>query len=140
VDTSAGAMSDVEMDQRDSRRRKGRGFKDNRENEDFRGTFDTVDGPSFGPAKSVEGWIVMVTGVHEEAQEEDFHNEFGELGEIKNLHLNLDRRTGFVKGYALLEYEDKKEAESAIAAMDGKELLGKTVQVSWAFSSGPLKK
>lgn len=29
----------------------GRGFKDNRENEDFRGTFDTVDGPSFGPAK-----------------------------------------------------------------------------------------
>ena len=52
----------------------------------------------------------------------------------------LGCRTGFVKGYALLEYEDKKEAESAIAAMDGKELLGKTVQVSWAFSSGPLKK
>eukprot|EP00246_Nothoceros_aenigmaticus_P007471 TRINITY_DN21297_c0_g1_i1.p1 TRINITY_DN21297_c0_g1~~TRINITY_DN21297_c0_g1_i1.p1 ORF type:complete len:203 (-),score=40.93 TRINITY_DN21297_c0_g1_i1:385-993(-) len=125
-----------------NKRTKGRGFREeiDRSNRYALKDFDSLDsGGGPGPLKSVEGWIILVTGVHE-AEEDDLHEMFAEYGEIRNLHLNLDRRTGFVKGYALIEYEAKKEAQASIDKLNGQELLTHVIGVNWAFSQGPLNR
>lgn len=75
--------------------------------------------------------------MHEEATDSDVLDTFNEYGRVINCTVELDRRTGYTKGYALVEYSSRKEAEKAIDEMDGKEVLGKTVRVDWAFMKGP---
>ncbi|OBZ87376.1 RNA-binding protein 8A [Choanephora cucurbitarum] len=87
--------------------------------------------------QAIEGWIVIVRGLHEETEEEALAERFMEYGTIKNIHLNLDRRTGYVKGYALIEYEARKEAEAAIMEGNDSKFLGETIKVDYAFIKGP---
>ncbi|XP_057770852.1 RNA-binding protein Y14-like [Salvia miltiorrhiza] len=75
---------------------KGRGFRDEAASEADRNArmsapFDSLDsegGP--GPERSIEGWIILVTGVHEEAQEDDLRNAFGDFGEIMSQPATLN--------------------------------------------------
>ncbi|KAJ2083817.1 RNA-binding protein 8A [Coemansia sp. RSA 988] len=83
--------------------------------------------------RSVEGWVVVATGIHEEAREEDVQDFFADYGKVRGLHLNLDRQTGYVKGYAILEYATREEATAAVEKGSGKKLLGMPVLIDFAF-------
>ena len=78
-----------------------------------------------------------MTGLNEEIQEDDLQDAFADYGEVKRCTLNVDRRTGYVKGYALLEYEQLEEAKKAISKLDSSELAGRQIQVDWAFKKPP---
>lgn len=80
--------------------------------------------------------MIFVTGVHEEASEDDVLDLFAEFGPVRSINFNLDRQTGYAKGYALIEYATRAEADAAISGMNGQALLGKEVHVSFAFVAG----
>jgi hypothetical protein len=83
-------------------RRKGRGFSA-QEPEAPAGLaqishFDTFKGEAAGRAqRSVEGWVIFVRGLNEEVSEEDVQDKFAEYGKVRDVRLNLDHRTGYVK-------------------------------------------
>lgn len=92
---------------------------------------------------AIEGWIIFLTNIHEEAQEEDLLDVCAEYGTVKNFHMNVDRRTGFIKvvieklgyvqGYALVEYETFEDAQNAIKNLEGASILGQQIHANWAF-------
>lgn len=79
-----------------------------------------------------------MTGIDEEATEEEVIEKFADYGKVENCHLNLDRRTGYVKGYALLEFSNLEDAKEAIAACkDGLTLMDKELKAGFAFVQPP---
>ena len=82
---------------------------------------------------SVEGFIILLTNIHEEATEDDILDLVTEYGKVVHIHLNTDRRTGYVKGYCLLEFSKINEAVSAIEHLHNLELQGLTLGCDFAF-------
>jgi len=119
--------------------RRGRGFKNSSMDQEEssasigRLQMDLMDRVGENSEKSIEGWTIGVTGIHREATEDDVLDRFAEFGEVKTLHLNLDRHDGYVKGYALVEYEFFDQAKEAVAKCDCTVLLGQEIRVDFAF-------
>jgi len=124
---------ELEQLKQSAKRKKGRGFTTNEPSGDTRGAYDTLKGDGPGPQRSIDGWTIFVTGINEEVIEDDMLDKLQEYGKVLNMHLNLDRRTGYLKGYCVAQYETKEEAAAAIEGLDGQEFVDRVLHADWAF-------
>ena len=64
--------------------------------------------------------------------ETDLRNAFGVYGPVDSVNIITDRDTGRARGFAFVEMADAGGAEKAIAALNGSDLGGRTIQVNEA--------
>jgi cold-inducible RNA-binding protein len=62
--------------------------------------------------------------------EDGLRSLFELYGTVQRVNLVTDRDTGRSKGFAFIEMSNDAEAESAIAALDGTSVAGRTVKVN----------
>ncbi len=67
-----------------------------------------------------------------QATEAELREAFGAYGTVTKVAIITDRETGRSKGFAFVEMASKAEGEAAIAALNGKELGGRKLNVNEA--------
>ena len=72
-----------------------------------------------------------------EATDEDLQQLFGTYGEVSTANVIKDRFSGESRGFGFVEMPARKDAEAAIAALNGTDFKGRTITVNEAKPKAP---
>jgi len=75
---------------------------------------------------------IYVGNLSHEATEENLKAAFEVFGEVNTVRVIKDNFTGRSKGFGFVEMPDKAEAQAAIEGLNGKDLKGRSLNVSEA--------
>ena len=75
---------------------------------------------------------IYVGNLSHEATEENLKEAFEVFGEVNSVKVIKNNNTGRSKGFGFVEMPAKAEAQSAIEGMNGKDLKGRSLNVSEA--------
>jgi cold-inducible RNA-binding protein len=75
---------------------------------------------------------IFVGNMSFQTSENELREVFEAYGEVSRCQVITDRDTGRSRGFAFVEMSDDQEAASAMAALNGKEVGGRTLNVSEA--------
>jgi len=64
--------------------------------------------------------------------EDELRNLFGTYGQVDRVSIVTDRDTGRSRGFGFVEMANAEEGEKAIAALNGSQLAGRTLNVNEA--------
>ena len=67
-----------------------------------------------------------------EVTDEELEAAFTEFGEVSSARVIIDRFSGRSRGFGFVEMPTDSEGEAAIAAMNGKEMMGRPLTVNVA--------
>ncbi|MGH9467223.1 MAG: RNA recognition motif domain-containing protein [Terriglobales bacterium] len=86
---------------------------------------------------------IFVGNLSFQTTEADLRNSFEPFGAVSRVSIMTDRDTGRSRGFGFVEMEDDQQGDDAIAALNGKEVDGRALNVNVArprperSSSGP---
>ena len=63
---------------------------------------------------------------------DELRTMFSEHGEVSDVHVPMDRDSGRPRGFAFVEMQDDSQAQTAMDALNGTELGGRTMTVNKA--------
>jgi len=75
---------------------------------------------------------IYVANLAREVTEDELKKAFEEFGEVESVNIIKDKYSGDPKGFGFVQMPSKKEGQSAIDNLNGKELQGKPLNVNEA--------
>ena len=75
---------------------------------------------------------IYVGNLSHEATEDDLRQAFEAFGQVESVNIIKDRFSGESRGFGFVEIASKQEAQKAIEEMNGKDLMGRAVNVNEA--------
>lgn len=69
--------------------------------------------------------------------EDELRNAFGAFGQVSSAKILMDRETGRSRGFGFVEMPNAKEAETAIAQLNGKDVGGRALRINEARPKEP---
>lgn len=78
---------------------------------------------------------IFVSSLSFKAKKEDLAELFAPYGEVSSTRIIHDKVTRRSKGYGFVEMDNEEEGNAAVAALNGTEHMGRTINVAVANTS-----
>jgi RNA recognition motif-containing protein len=75
---------------------------------------------------------IFVGNLNYQTTQEELMQAFSQFGAVERVSIITDRDTGQPRGFAFVEMTDRREAENAIAQLNGTQLNGRAMNVNEA--------
>lgn len=75
---------------------------------------------------------IFVGNLNYRLQNETLEEQFAQYGQVDSARIIMDRESGRSKGFAFIEMPNDSEGQAAIDALNGSELMGRSLVVNVA--------